>query len=45
MLEELEGNITVIKLNVAEKSLDELISEGVKSGEISFGQGGDASDA
>ena len=44
-VEELGGNITVIKLNVAERSLDELISEGVKSGEIGFSQGGDASDA
>ena len=44
-IEELEGNITVIKLNVAEKSLDELISKGVKSGEIGFSQGGDVSDA
>ena len=34
--EELEGNIKVIKLNVSEQVLDELISEGVRSGEIEF---------
>ncbi len=35
-VEELEGNIKVLKLDVHEKALDELISEGVKSKEITF---------
>lgn len=35
-IEELKGTIKVFKLNVHEKSLDELISEGVKNKEISF---------
>jgi hypothetical protein len=33
---ELKGNIKILKLNVTEKGLDELISDGIKSGEISF---------
>jgi hypothetical protein len=35
-VEELKGTIKVFKLNVHEKSLDELISEGIKNKEISF---------
>ena len=35
-IEELKGNIRIIILRVTEKGLGELISEGVKSGEISF---------
>ena len=35
-IEELEGNVKVIKLNVNEKVLDELISEGVRSRKIRF---------
>jgi hypothetical protein len=35
-VEELEGTIKVLKLDVHEKALDELISEGVKNKEITF---------
>jgi hypothetical protein len=35
-LEELEGTVKVLKLEVHEKPLDELITEGVKSKEITF---------
>ncbi len=35
-VEELEGNLKVLKLDVHEKALDELISEGVKNKEIIF---------
>jgi len=35
-LEELEGNVKVLKLDVHEKALDELISEGVRNKEITF---------
>ena len=35
-VEELEGNVKVLKLDMHEKALDELISEGVKSREITF---------
>jgi len=35
-VEELEGNVKVLKLDVHEKALDELISEGVKNREITF---------
>ena len=44
-IERLEGNIRIIKLNLTEKRLDKLISEGVKSGEIGFNEGGDVSNA
>ena len=36
-LQELNGTKKVLMLNVEEESLDELISDGVKSGEITFG--------
>jgi len=35
-VEELEGTVKVLKLDVHEKALDELISEGVKNKEITF---------
>lgn len=35
-VEELKGTIKVLTLNVHEKQLDELVSEGIKSKEISF---------
>ena len=35
-LQKLEGTVKVLKLDVHEKALDELISEGVKNKEISF---------
>jgi len=36
MLEELHGNRTVLRLNAEEDLLDEVISEGVKTGELGF---------
>jgi len=38
-VEELEGNLKVLKLDMHEKALDELISEGVKNKEITFTEG------
>jgi hypothetical protein len=35
-LEELKGNVKVLKLNVHEKELDKLISEGIQNRDISF---------
>ena len=35
-IEEFEGNVKVLKLDVHEKALDELISEGVRNKEITF---------
>ena len=35
-VEELKGTVKVLKLNVHEKELDELISEGIRNREISF---------
>lgn len=40
-IEALKGNIRIIKLRVTEKELDELISNGIRSGEINFNSGGD----